>query len=442
MQEKLRIVDNAMGMSFSELEHALHVARPPENTSGRSKYGMGMKTAACWMGDKWSITTKKLGEGKEHRVIVDVTKVANNDSDAVTHKEIKMPDYKHYTIIEISEMNRKFHGRTLGKIRQFLRSMYRIDLQDQILKLTWQNEELEWEKVDPLLLNDPRGNRYKKDFRFDIDGKAVHGWVGILARGTRAKAGFSILQSNRMVKGYPDAWRPSTLYGQFQGSNDLVNQRLVGEIHLDDFDVSHTKDSILWQGNQEAEVEDKLEEYCGGYKEIAKKPRKGGVDERRPSEPDVVAALDELEKELSSPEMVDQISIQVIPPSKIIAETNEKIVKSVVENNRPLSQGIIQSNPNITWRVHLEKCSPNDQYAYADSANPNEITVIVNVEHPYWKTQLTDPRSILDYLRHCVYDSLAEWQAQEKTSEIDSSTVKLLKDRLLRVPFQIEQDEG
>ncbi len=42
----LRIVDNSIGMSFEELQDALTVALPPKNTSGRSKYGMGLKTAA------------------------------------------------------------------------------------------------------------------------------------------------------------------------------------------------------------------------------------------------------------------------------------------------------------------------------------------------------------------------------------------------------------
>src|SRR5215831_8951579 len=45
----LRIADNAMGMSLADLERALHVAQPPANTTGRSKYGMGMKTGACWI---------------------------------------------------------------------------------------------------------------------------------------------------------------------------------------------------------------------------------------------------------------------------------------------------------------------------------------------------------------------------------------------------------
>ena len=437
---RFRIADNAMGMSFAELEHALHVAQPPENTSGRSKYGMGMKTAACWMGNKWSIKTKKLGDDQEHSVVVDVIKVANGEPNAVTHTMMEKPHDDHYTIVEVFEMNRKFHGRTVFKIKEFLRSMYRIDLQDQILKLRWQDEELRWEKVDSFLLGDGHGQRYKKEFEFDVDGKNVFGWVGILDKGGRAKAGFSILQSNRVVKGYPDAWRPSSLYGQLLGSNDLVNQRLVGEIHLDGFDVSHTKDSILWKGDQESEVEEKLAKFCGDYKDFAKRRRKGGEDERGPSEPDVTAALDELEKELSSPEMVDQISIQVIPSPETISANNYKMVNLVVESSSPDQQGSIQGDPEIPWKVYLNKGSPNDQYAYGDYASKNGITVIVNIEHPYWRT-LGDSKSVLDYLRHCVYDSLAEWQARVKYSKIAPDTVKLLKDGLLRVPFHIEQDE-
>ncbi len=68
----LRIADNAMGMDLEELTHALKVAFPPEDPTGRCRYGMGMKTASCWIGNKWWIRTKKLGETNEYTVVVDV----------------------------------------------------------------------------------------------------------------------------------------------------------------------------------------------------------------------------------------------------------------------------------------------------------------------------------------------------------------------------------
>jgi len=106
----MRISDNAMGMSYNELRHALHVAKPPANTSGRSKYGMGLKTASCWIGDLWSIRTKKLGETNEYKVTIDVEKIATagNNELPVIVKE-KSAD-QHYTIIEITKHNRSFHG--------------------------------------------------------------------------------------------------------------------------------------------------------------------------------------------------------------------------------------------------------------------------------------------------------------------------------------------
>jgi hypothetical protein len=48
------------------------------------------------------------------------------------------------------------------------------------------------------------GNRlsvYRRDFVLDVGGKSFTGWVGVLERGSRARAGFSILVANRVIKG-------------------------------------------------------------------------------------------------------------------------------------------------------------------------------------------------------------------------------------------------
>ena len=437
----LRVTDNAMGMSHSELERSLHVARPPENTTGRSKYGMGMKTAACWLGNKWKITTKKLGETLQHSVTISVDEVAKGGNQGLEYSNLPKPTDLHYTIIEIFDLNRTFHGRTLGKIKDFLRSMYRVDLQTGQMHLKWRDQKLSWDNLDSRIFVAHDGTKYKKNFAFNINGKEVNGWVGVLARGSRADAGFSILQAKRVVRGWPDAWRPSSLYGQIQGSNDLVNQRLVGEIHLDGFDVSHTKDNILWRNNEEDDVESKLKEYCNDYREFAKKRRKKDDDQRKPTDLQVKAALEDLEKELKSPEMVDQINISIIPPKEIIEASNKKTIETVVVTRSATLHGKIESNPPIDWKIFLENMSSNDPYVISDSTKANEVTVIVNQNHPYWVTQLSGSQSILDYLRQCIYDSVAEWHVRAKVSTIDPDTIRLLKDRLLRVPMEMESHD-
>src|SRR5205823_1297163 len=113
----------------------------------------------------------------------------------------------HYTFIEISQLHHTFHGRTLGKIKEFLESMYRRDLSSNFVELGFRGQKLQWDNLEDKLLTLSDGTKYRKDFSFVVDEKPITGWVGILAKGSRANAGFSILQNGRMIRGWPDAYR-------------------------------------------------------------------------------------------------------------------------------------------------------------------------------------------------------------------------------------------
>src|SRR5207253_658559 len=104
----------------------------------------------------------------------------------------------------------------------------------------------------------------------------------ILGQGSsgRPNAGFSILRRGRVIRGHPNNWRPEEIFGQEQGSNNLINQRITGEINLDMFEVSHTKDDILWQGDEEDQVQAKLKDESADFINIARPPRKGSKDSR------------------------------------------------------------------------------------------------------------------------------------------------------------------
>jgi hypothetical protein len=433
----LRIADNAMGMTLGELEEALHVARRPKVTTGRSKYGMGMKTAACWLGEMWTVRTKKLGSDTEFEVTINVAEIAKGNVDLNPRSTKVANKSLHYTVVEVTSLLRVFRGRTLGKIRDYLRSMYREDFRNKSLQLMWNGAALSWEEVDEQLASAEDGKKYKKQFKFAIDGKMVEGFVGILARGSRAKAGFSILHGGRVVRGWPDAWRPESIFGQLQGSNDLVNQRVVGEVHLDAFDVSHTKDDILWVGDEEEEVEKELLKHCGDYKEVAKKMRKG-VDERGPSTVETEAAVEELQRELSSPEFVDAIALEQVPPPDVIRRSFD----AVIESQKGRQPRFSATTAGIAVKGYLmDDRSENDPYYVCDSTKPSDLVVVINQAHPHW-TQLKGSDGVLNYLRHCTYDALAEHQARHKAAALDADTIKLLKDKFLRVPFDIEMHSG
>ena len=430
----LRIVDNATGMSYEELRTALRVATPPAIRTGRCKYGMGMKTASCWIGNIWTVKTKKLGETSEYKVTVNVEKIANGEASLPTETIENLEPNDHYTIIEIYSHNREFKGRTVGKIKDHLRSMYRVDLSNGTLLLTYNATELIWEDLDERLRKNKAGELMKQKFEFEIAGKNINGWAGILEKGRRADAGFSILHSNRVVKGWPNAWRPEKIFGQQR--NDLLNQRLVGEIHLDDFDVTHTKDNIQWYGDEEELVEGKLAEKIPDLIQTAKTTWKGQEDEGGPAAGDVDLALDAMREELLSKEMIDQIEIDVLPPEEAVNESFERISDPVKSSRVPTI------NANLgefsVWVYVVGDMSPNDPYVVAETGEGDKVIVIINMRHPH-VASIEGSDGVMNYFRHCIYDAIAEWQARQKAGRIDPNTIKLLKDKLLRVSMSIEE---
>ena len=344
---KLEIADNSIGMDEAELEEALKVAAHAPRPHGRSKYGMGLKTAACWYGNNWSIKTKKLGASHTLMVDIDVEKIASGYAELTVNKVFADDASKHFTIISISNLNRSLNGRTVGKIRQFLASMYREDLRDQLVTIRWQTAEVIWDDSPERWLSAPDGTPYHKTFEFEVLGKPVHGTIGVLETGSRALAGFSIFQNRRLIKGYPDSWRPPILYGQDQGSNNLVNQRLVGEIHLETFEVSHTKDDIIWDGDEEDDLQRKLFHACAEYRRVAADRRKGS-DSRRPNGIQLQAAVNQVKAELNSDEIVDVLSLTDLPPASAL----DMSVHDLVEGESTREPTIVAALGNMNVKAY------------------------------------------------------------------------------------------
>jgi hypothetical protein len=435
----LEIWDNSIGMSEQELQQAVIVGKPPKKKKGRSKYGIGLKTAACWFGDKWCIKTKKAGDENEITVQIDVTKIAKGQLN-LNPQFTKKNKQDHYTIIQIWILHRNIRGRLSSKIKDYLRSFYRRDINKGLLELWCFKTKLEWDYADlkKQLIKNKDGSLVEKDFSFKINKKLVKCWAGVLDKGSRANAGFSIIQSDRVIKGWPDSYRPSTIFGSQEGGrNDLINQRLFGEIELNGFDVSHTKDEILFDDDELELLEAKLEDELSDLKMRALTHRKFGADERVPTNQATRLALTEFSREIKSSELFDIVNTLEIPSKEIIRESNLILRKKIEKENIPsLKAKIGEIDVNLYL---VENLSPNDPYVVIESTqSKSRIIVIINMAHPHW-SQLKSQDSILNFIRHCAYDGVAEWKTYFKIGMIDPDTVKLIKDNLLRVPFEMEK---
>ena len=221
---------------------------------------MGMKTSSCWLGPKWRIVTKKLGTETEYTVAIDVESIAASDEHELPVVEKKAGKHEHYTRIEVEDVYPRFRTRSLGKTKEYLVQTFSNDVESGTLEIWWGGEKLVPPAVE--VLETETGGKpttWKKDVEFEVSARKVTGWACILGEGKRGRgrerAGFDLYRRGRVIVGRPYGYRPPKEFGEAR--NDLLNQRLYGQLNLDSFPVNHLKDDFLWDGLED-EFQDKL----------------------------------------------------------------------------------------------------------------------------------------------------------------------------------------
>jgi hypothetical protein len=430
---QIRVEDNAMGMSIDDLRHAMHIGAPPLASTGMARYGMGLKTAACWFGDQWTIETSRLGDPHRYTLTVDVEEVAKAKNHLAVVEE-KASANDHYTILTIKRLNKPIDSRIQSRVKDYLASMYREDL-DRDLALWCFHQKLTWDKHAFDIRRRPDGKLLKKRFTFTVNKKKVSGWAGILKEASRAKAGFTIVHAGRVLRGWPDAWRPQEIFGQVQGSNDVVNQRLVGEVHLDDFEVSHTKDDILWFGSEESLVGERLAVKCRDLISIAKLPLgdtgalPSGVLRRN-----LRFATSSLQAELVAPEFRN--ILDRAPDGEFVRyqRGSNKLLESAAEG----APDFTASAEDLVVSGFLATDSgPSSPYAASRTEGGNRLILVLNTAHPY--VQELDRIALLDHLRHTVFEALAQWRSERLRQAGVSADPGFIRDRLFRIPGLVRQ---
>lgn len=430
----ITIEDNSIGMTRDDLVAALRIAAPTRDSNGRSKYGMGMKTAACWIGAKWTVITCEWGSGEEWTATVDVDAIANGDATVPLTKR-SVDKSEHFTRIVISSMRRRIQARSEETIKTYLGSMYMFDLRPDAkgrvaMKLTYNGEEVtppaesDWD-------TDPSGALMRRDLpELQIGKKRVKGWIGVLRKGGRKFGGFSLFQSRRQIQGFPNAWKPRTIFGGVddEGANNLVTQRLTGVLELDGFVVSHTKDAVLFEGDEEETLERFLVEQTKAYADYAKSRRAPGRGQRWSKE-QVRDLVKDLQSEFTSSEIKDALTTAALPPPETIAANNQQLVQTLVPEDEI---GRLEILPELTVIMSLKETSPYEPYVvYAPGAEADTLHVIINGLHPYYQT-LEAKDAISECVQQYIFDAVAEFKASKLTARVNPDSVRTLKNGLLR----------
>lgn len=247
---RIVIRDNAAGIARADYQRAFRTAEVPLDRSGLSEFGMGMKSASFWFTNTWTVRTKAVGEKFTGKVRFDLHKIVEAGLEQLPIDDETAKMEAHFTELVLLKPEKMPVGRTIGKIKKHLSGIYRQFIRDGRLELWFDGEQLGYD--EPKVLVAPRDassapDTWKKSVSISLPGnKTVKGFVAIREEASTAEAGLALFRRGRLIVGSGDeGYRPTSIFGQ---PNSYRYQRVFGELHLEGFGVSHTKDAIQWDG--------------------------------------------------------------------------------------------------------------------------------------------------------------------------------------------------
>ena len=263
---------------------------------------------------------------------------------------------------------------------------------------------------------------WRKEFDHELGDRRVHGWAGIMAVGGYARAGFSVFRRRRLIEGsVDDAYKPHAIFGS---PNSFTSQRVVGEIFVEGFNVSHTKDGIQWD-EYEAEVLQailrqldaaplSLLDQAEGYRARrtgASLPVSFGSD-----------AIEATASELAQPSTIEAIRAEIDAPDEAPANTwSDEASASTPPVSAPSQTRVWTMNVSRDgrpWQIELELVRDVALPFYSTSLVARDggdvINVRLNLEHEFSVQHINgNEQALQPVLRLVAALALGEKQARD-----------------------------
>jgi len=247
----LRVTDNSFGIDPRDFQRAFRPGNPPANRNGLSEFGVGMKFAACFFARKWVVTTRPHGSETSY--------VFHFDTEQIEPLESCPSQHPTGTSILMKGLYEPLHPATVGKIKRHLSGIYRCFLKNGDISILFNGDKLEYSEPSVLKAKphweDARGEdvEWTRTISFEVSGgKRVSGFVALRSSMSADQAGLALFRRGRAILGSDDDnYRPKEIFGSI-GSFEY--KRVFGELHLEGFEVSHTKDAIQWGDAEDAVI--------------------------------------------------------------------------------------------------------------------------------------------------------------------------------------------
>jgi len=432
---RIIVRDNAAGISASDYPRAFRPAEIPADRTGLSEFGMGMKSAACWFAARWHVRSAALGEGIERTVNFDIASIVRDSLEEVPITTIPVAAQSHYTEIVLEDLYKLPQGRTRSKIKSHLGSIYRVFLRAGWLDLRIDGEAISYD-APPVLratyYKTPQAQpvEWRKEIDFDFGNNLrVRGFAALRATAHTAEAGFGLFRRGRLIQGSGDeGYRPEFI---FRRPNSYTYQRLFGELELEGFEVSHTKDGFRWDENEQpflAILKEELNAAPLPLLDQAEHYR--ALKSREELKTGVTAAVDHTAAAVGTIGQIVETLVQATP-----ADTPESLDKSTPIATRDVE--ILFRGAE--WSIRIEATNDpavGDCFEVADTDQAQRhIVVRLSLAHPFIQNWAGNTAEELEpFLRIAAGLGLAEVTASMGGVRL-AGTVRRNLNELLRSPL-------
>lgn len=386
---RIKIRDNAAGIATKEYARAFRPAEIPSDRTGLAEFGMGMKSAACWFAPRWKVRTTALRESIERTISFDIASIVRDSLEELEVQESATSPSAHFTEITLVAPYNKLLSRTGGKIKEHLASIYRIFLREQTLELWFDGEKLAYAPPKILVypyqkaLQEPP-RRWFREFSFDFGlGLTASGFAALREVGSTTTAGFALFRRKRLIEGsWDEPYRPDLIFGS---ANSFRRQRLIGEISLEGFEVSHTKDGFKWEDHEEPFLKLLHDEL-----ETEELPMLSQADLYRALEAKRELRTEAEKANSRIAETIQKETPPVLEQQSTSAPTPEMLPEAVPLDHSASSRVIEVDHRGAKWRITVQLSmdpAVEDWLSISDkpasSSRPREITVRMSLVHPF-----------------------------------------------------------
>jgi len=260
------IRDNAGGIAGPDFDNrAFALATPPEDLTTINQFGVGMKAAACWFANDWSVRTCAVSDSEEddkiERTLVwNTSKIVENGISEISPKKAVGPKDGHYTEIKMWNLHHPLSApATMAKVQRYLGRMFRQFIENDHIHILVNGVALhptKYEVLEAPYARTPKDQPVRWELPIDFNtpnGERVTGRAIVLRTMKKQETALNLYWHNRLIKGNLEPnYRPTALFG---GPNSFKTGRLYIELFLDDFTPTVDKQGFVFGASGTSEDE-------------------------------------------------------------------------------------------------------------------------------------------------------------------------------------------